>query len=344
MPKLKSRIIFVDLIVLFFLLLPGKTEAKKIAILDSILKPRNLYVHLDRAYITEKHIIHIISLKTGVLLQSFGKQGEGPGEFKGIPELRVFPDFLTVNSWGKIIFFDHNGRYINERKHQFGHHTGAIPLGDKYVAQKSNFSEKDQKVVQIFGIYDDSFNLLKNIFESPNPNEMDILPGSKKQPYPVINDNISLEIYDGRIYIADSRKGFYFKVFDNNGTWLQDINVSLPPKKVDDKFKKKMLMKLASEPWWGQFKNKFEPVFPKFYPEIRFFNIQDNKIYVQTFTEKGDDCLFLIYDITSKRISKVFLPRAYDSTIKRYDIQNGQYYYLRENEESDYWEMFVVNI
>ena len=105
-----------------------------------------------------------------------------------------------------------------------------------------------------------------------------------------------------------------------------------------------MLMKLTSESWWKQFKNKLEPVFPKFFPEIRFFNILDNKIYVQTFTEKGDDCLFRIYDITSKGISNVFLPRACEGTIKWYDIQNGQYYYLKENEESDSWEMFVVNI
>jgi hypothetical protein len=344
MPKCNKKIILLILIFLPVMLLAADTGAKKIGTLDSILQPRSLHVYGDRAYVVENYTINIISLGTGELINSFGKRGEGPGEFKRSPVLRIYPDFLAVNSWGKLVFFGHEGRYIKEMKHQFGRDVGAIPLGDRYVAQKSDFSEKDQQAVQSFGIYNSSFNLVKTIFQSPNPFEIDILPGNQKQPYPVIHDNISLDVYEERIYIADSRKGFYFKVFDSHGKWLHDIKADVPPTRVSDPFRTRLLEKLKSEPWWKQFENKLEPVFPEFLPEIRFFTIQHNKIYVQTFIEKEDDALFRIHDLTTKKMSTIYLPRACDGALKWYDIQKGDYYYLRENEDTDMWELFVVNI
>jgi hypothetical protein len=344
MSKFKTEIMVVFGVMFFLLILPLPAESEKISTLETILKPRSLHVYGERAFITEKDRIHIVSLNNGELLNSFGKQGEGPGEFKGTPTLRIFPDTLTINSWGKISFFDHDGQYIKEMKHQFGHHVGAIPLGDKFIGQKSNFSEKEKIILQSYGIYDASFHLLKKLFESPNPHELDILPGDGKQPFPVVNDNISLDTDDERIYISDSRQGFFFKIFDSSGKWVEDIRVNLPPRRVDNHFKKNMLARLEAERWWKQFKNKLDPVFPRFFPEIHFFLVRDKKIFVQTYVEKENRSLFRIYDLPTQKLSEVFLPTAYDKTNTWYDIRNGRYYYLKNNESTDTWELFVMTI
>jgi len=333
------RIVFFLMIVFFGRFLPAAAEIQRIAVLDPVLQPRSLHVQGDRAYVTEKDAIHIVSMGSGEILGRFGKRGEGPGEFKRTPVLRVYPDVLVVNTWGKILFYTPEGRYLREMKHRFGRDVGAIPLGDGYVAQKTDFSEKEQQAVQSFGIYDGSFKLIKTLFESPNPYEIDILPGDKKQPYPVIHDNISLEVAGERIYIADSRRGFHFEVYDRNGAPHDDIHVALTPRRVDESFRRKRIADLEAQPWWGQFKGKLEPVFPEFFPEIRFFTVRDDRIYVQTFVEEGDGVLFRVYDLARRRMSTVLLPRACDGDRSLYDIHRGRYLFLRLDDDTDTWEL-----
>ncbi len=339
MPRWFIRIIVTFLVSCIFFVFQMKVEAKFIGVLEDILQPGSIKVYKGKAYITEKEAVHIVSLETGKLLKSFGKKGEGPGEFRRAPKIRISGNSLIVNTWGKIIYFDLAGNYQKERKHQFGRHTGAIPLGENFAAQRSDFSEKEQAAVQEFGIYDQDLKLIKKIFFGPSPEELDILPGNRKQPYPMITEKISMEVYNGRVYISDTRKGFYFEVFDKQGNRIEEILVKGIPVKVSREYKKRALEKLRSAKWWKSLKHKLEPVFPEFFPEIKFYTLNGDQIYVETHLTKGDNSLFRIYDLETKKVSEIYLPVASDRSFKRYDIRNGKYYYLKENEEDDNWEL-----
>ena len=335
-----KKIILICLIVIFFMvwsLYPGPV---KISSLDKILRPRTLLIDGDRAYITERECIHIVSLVTGEILKTFGKRGEGPGEFKSTPLIRMYERGLVADSWGKVLFFDRDGNYQSEFRHQFTHETGIIPLNGTYAAQKSDFPEKEQKASQEFGIYDASFKLIRKIWNAPSPGDIFILSGSGKQPFPMIRDRIYMDAIDGKIYISDSRKGFYFRIFDEHGYPAGDIFVRLEPVKVNAEYKARMLEQLTRESWWGKLKDKLDPVFPEFFPEIRFFTLSGRQIFVETYIDNGDRRLFRIYNVDTKKMSEAYLPAASDLTVKRYDFHKGYYYFLRENEDDETWELY----
>ena len=81
----------------------------RIVHLEEILKPVTINLDKDQIYITEGASIYIYSLKDFKFVKKFGKEGEGPHEFKIIPQLpliiNVQTDKLLVNSLGKISRF-----------------------------------------------------------------------------------------------------------------------------------------------------------------------------------------------------------------------------------------------
>lgn len=319
-------------------------SAEKIADLPDILKPESFILKGDKGYIAERKRIFIISLDTGKVIKSFGKQGEGPGEFKGRPQLTVYPDYLVVNSWGKIMYFSHTGEYLRQQSHQLGHHPGALPIKDGFAGQKSGYSEKDRGVTQSFGIYDKDFKLVKQIFEAPNLSEYEIRPGQAKQPYYVIKDYIGFQVYNDKVFVADSRKGLFFKVFDHRGQWLYDIRVPTTPVTISRQVKERELANLERQAWWAHLKDRFTPQMPESYPEIRHFLIIDKKIYILTYQEKGGECLMKILDLQGKTLGTIFVPAAMEETRALYGIDNNRYYYLKDNEESETWELHAARL
>jgi len=317
---------------------------EKIGELPDILKPASIVVYQGKGYIIEANRIHIVSLKNGKLIKSFGNQGEGPGEFKGRPKIKVYPDFLVLNSWGKIMFFSHDGKFLREQKNQLGHHPGALPIKNFYVGQKSTFSQKDGSANQTFGIYDKNFKLLKTLHQGPNPGQIMITSGQGKRPFAMVSEYIAFDVAGDMIFVSDSRKGLFFKVFDSSGSLLRTILVPTSPQKVTAAYKKKALAEMAAKSWWNQLKTRLKPVFPENFPEIRHVTIVKQKLYVLTYHEKGADCLLKIFDLKGKPLGQKYVPLAMNSRTPMYDIDNDSYYYLKENEESETWELFVEKL
>ena len=102
-----------------FLFLIFSIHGKKIAKLEELIKPDIMFMGNGRMYITEGASIFIYSLKDYKLIKKFGKEGEGPKEFKispfGAPML-VYPfeDKIFINSNAKISYFTQDGEFIKE--------------------------------------------------------------------------------------------------------------------------------------------------------------------------------------------------------------------------------------
>lgn len=99
---------------------------ERLATLPEIMKPTAFSVDNNQLYIGEKSAIYLYSTKDFKLVKQFGRQGEGPGEFKNNPILKVFPDYLLINAFGKLIYFSKNGELLKEKKHRECLHTWFI--------------------------------------------------------------------------------------------------------------------------------------------------------------------------------------------------------------------------
>jgi hypothetical protein len=322
----------------------SQVKSIKITDLDEVLKPDAIVAFGDKFYITEDTTIKIFDLRDGKFIKSFGKKGEGPGEFKWRPIIKVFKDYLLANSSGKVLFFTHLGNYVREKKIQ-NNNSRYLPLSENFVGRKITQIEKSSKFTQSIGIYNGNFNLIKEIYRAPMPGTLIISSSQKgKQDYSLLNDFISWETCETKVFIGDTTKGFFFKVFDNHGNHLYDINKEYEKKRVTESFKKETIELQEAQPWFKRFKDVFKFVFPEYFPSFRYFTISDNKIYIQTFEKKNGAVEFIVLDLQGKNLARLFLPETTFDPRPLYTIYDGKYYYLLENEDEDIWELHQVNL
>ena len=94
---------------------------KKIGTITDVVNPFLLTIDKKKVYIVDGYQIYIYSLLDLSLLKKFGKKGDGPEEFKVVPQINmgnvlldVYDKYLIVTSIGKLSYFSKDGKYIRE--------------------------------------------------------------------------------------------------------------------------------------------------------------------------------------------------------------------------------------
>jgi hypothetical protein len=132
-------------------------------------KPKAVYVAAGRFYIVEEScVVRIYSLEDKALLKTFGKKGQGPGEFTKSPFIKPLGKELFLSSPGKISHYSFDGVLLNEQKVIVGDALGNIiePAGDKYVAMKWGQSpgRTGVSLEQWVYLYDRDFTNKKSLY------------------------------------------------------------------------------------------------------------------------------------------------------------------------------------
>jgi hypothetical protein len=82
-------------------------------------------------------------------------------------------------------------------------------------------------------------------------------------------------------------------------------------------------------------------MFPEYYPAIKDFFAADNKIYVKTYKTRNGKEEFVILDLKGTFLKQFFLP---ESKSHLYTISKDVFYYLKEEEDLEEWELNKVVI
>ncbi len=315
--------------------------AEKLADLPDVSTPENIIVHGDRFYVLEKANAYVYSIKDFKRLKHFIKPGEGPSEAKGFLKLKVIPDALTVSATGKIMFFSQDGVFKNEQRAPGGI-SFIYPLGDKFISVKHNTDGEKKIQYMSIDILDKGLNSVKMLRKGPD-HELFTRDGKKKR-LKVIHNYLGYEVYKDKIYVADSQNGLSITVFDTGGNQLFEIDKEYKKIKVPQSFKDNYMNRLKKSPMWPRLKNAMVFVFREYYPAIYSFWVDSERIYVltrETKEQSGDENLLgervlMILDLKGNLIKQVFVPNV-DAT--RCSLDNGKFYYLFENEESEMYEL-----
>ncbi|MCP4213935.1 MAG: 6-bladed beta-propeller, partial [bacterium] len=212
--------------------------------IKEVYKSPNLFgIDDEYFYISDNHSmsIHMYSTKDFQLKHSFGKRGEGPGEFKNIQELAVYDDFIFINSPGKISFFSKKGALMEERKCP-PHLIPCYPVGDNYVANIYKMpSERDAdnpslnlNIVLLNSNFETSETLIDRNFEGGFTHNFKT--GEKE--IRAFEDQWDYFIYKDKVYLGYSIvDAFNFFVFDADGDLSYDIIRPHPKKEIPDAVK-----------------------------------------------------------------------------------------------------------
>ncbi len=305
-------------------------SAEKLAVLKEVLQPEKLVIDGNQLYVREKETFYIYSMTDFKLTGKFGRRGEGPGDFRTPPDLCVFPDYLFCEDGiaNRLSFFSRDGILKYEIRIPDNVYDINI-VGKNFIGVESEIDPKTMITTKNINFYTKDFEQIMELSNWHGQESIFFPRGSnKKFDLEVIRDSFSYDVYDDRIYLADTRKGFYIAVYDSSGNKIYEIKKEYEKKEVSQEFKSKYTKKDDSK--INRLKN-INFVFRDYFPAFDRIEVKSGKIYVWTHEHKKDKQELLILDLRGKIIKKTFL-----TSQRYYSLVDYKYYCLIENENEDY--------
>jgi hypothetical protein len=307
-------------------------KAEKVHPLPEIMNPTIIVVNENKLYISDRYSIIVYSLDDFSILHRFGKKGDGPLEFRYLPFLYFFDEKLWVKSGNKIIIFSKEMKLIKEMRVPIPI-MRICPFGDNYLLEHFEY-EKNSSTLAI-SIFDKEFNKVKtlclgekNVFEIRKENEPIVLVG------PILR----LQCWGGKAFIADGRNGFHIEIYDLAGNKIKEIKKSMERVKTGESQRRNRINEArrarAVIRKWHRIKNKIQ--FPEFLPLMRDIHTTDKKLFIKTWGIKDGREEYVVFDLEGNEITTVYLPTA---MMYYYSIYNNTFYYVKENEEKEEWEL-----
>ncbi|MDH4197374.1 MAG: 6-bladed beta-propeller [Candidatus Aminicenantes bacterium] len=307
-----------------------------IAKLPQVMKPFYMTMAGGRLYIVEDSStahIYAMGAKEVSFIKTFGREGQGPGEFDFIYHIRVREDHLDIPGSHKLARFSLDGEYIDEVKLPIEVFKGGIyRLGENYLAK--NVRLDYQEITTTIRLYGKDFKLIKEI-------------GSRKDSMGVEKINLVADYYSPRvvgdqIFVIDSGRESIVTVYDRDGVQQKEIRLPLEPAKMTAALKEAILKPLREDPEmkarWDAFEKRL--YFPDYTPGLDYFEVVDGKFVTRTYTYREDLVEFAVFDLQGRELQRMFLPHTgrLSSGIHFYFLQ-GRFFYLRYNIEEDVWEL-----
>jgi len=329
------------------LLLTNFVFATKTVLLPDVIKPDILKVDKKHLVIAEGASISIYSLEDFKLIKKFGKQGEGPQEFRLFPfgmglDICLYPDYILINSIGKISFFTREGDFIKEKKiDTFRRMTS---FQDKFVGTDMQFDKKLKGIKRGFNIYERKGEKIKKMCSHKLP----ILQGQGGGALLDLLSQINPEYQTSsdRIFVS-GEQNFKIDIYDQGGNFLKSIKRDYKKQKLNPEDKKLMLDAYKNHPLYKSFWDDIHKAIkiPEYFPAFKTFQVADQKVYVQTFNKKQGKTGFLIFDLNGNYLKTVYIPLAYSDIVtpNLYSIYGGKVFQLNENEDEE-WELCITKI
>jgi hypothetical protein len=330
------------IIALMLLLSSLFLTAEKILTFSELVNPHKIIVEGDEIIIEEFPKIYIYSVKDFKLKHSFGKEGEGPGEFlkrSGYVRLNitVTKDFIFVESNSRLTFFSRKGEYIRQlNSAASGYLFKPLPNG-KLVAHKNVVAANTHhKTLNLFNA--ENLKLEKQFYQMKHGTQ----PGKA-----IILFDKALRSYvdDKYIYVVDDFD-FIIDVFDLEGNPVFKIHKKdYEPLKISEEDKKEThaYFKIAL-PSYPRIKDRFK--FPENFLAIRDIVFDDNLLYVTTYHQNDDGLECFVFNQKGKFLKKFFLPLVKENIFREYpyDICKGKIFQLVENDSEEGWDLHIRKI
>jgi hypothetical protein len=311
------------------LVLSARTaSAELVAKLPQVMNPFFLTIADGRIYVVEDSVaVHIYTLdpKGVSFVKTFGRKGQGPGEFDYIYTIRPFKDHLDIPGSHKLARFSPDGDYISEVAVIVGVFKGAAyRLGDGYVVRDLNFDEKGSTTT--IRLYDKNFKLVKEIGARTASEGLTKIN--------VVDDYFAPRVAGDRLYVIDAAQDSVVTVYDRNGVMQKKVRLPLEPLKMTGTLRAAVIKPLKDS-WtgrtrWEDYEKRL--FFPNQTPGLDYFEVLDGKFVVRTYKYRQDKVEFALFDEQGTgRLSNGIL----------FCFSQGRYFYLRENPEEEVWELHV---
>jgi hypothetical protein len=229
------------------------------------------------------------------------------------------------------------------------------PVGQNFVAVRIVPSEAEKRYFSTLSLFDEQMNVITDLYSQEFP--------ESEREIPMVTDSIHFSVYKNNVYIEQSPHGFCIAVYDSTGNRIKTLRKNIPAEKFTERDRTNVLenfrqdgmirMMINSSGGWENFKQKYRLIFPSQFPPIQDLLVRDDKIYVLTFASRGDLERWVVMDSQGEVVRTTDLPipckssftaRSLGKDNRLYGIIDNTFYYLKENEGNEEWEVHRVKI
>lgn len=330
------------------------SQAERIIALPELERPRQIVVEKERVYFVDRRDIVVYYFADGLFLKRIGKLGQGPGEFATGPKrLAVLGDQLIVKDMRSSEWFNMEGIRIGGHNdpdpiafYQF------LPVGRHFVGFAWLRNNDGSLAPPTGRIYDSNLKYKRQFFgelpafpPAPPPPGIAEPPGRKDRL--LIRDYGDYAVYEDRIYVVDSRRGFSISVFDENGIHLHEIAHNFGKVRVPKSFVNEVVKEWKESKDWQTEYSHLSPVVPEYFPALIDFKIDDGRIYALTPAKKDGLYEIIVMDLTGKILEREFRfplrPNFEEPFLNgyRYDIEGDKLVWFDFNNEKNTYELHI---
>lgn len=335
-----KKLLLLLLMLIALLINTGAAHAETVHTFPELLRPHQIAVDDTQIYIGDGASVYIYSLKDFTLVKKFGREGEGPQEFRNTDNSRTRIDvrgkYLLVNSTKRVSYFKKDGTYIKEINPAFGRLFQA--MGDNYIAaHRVRRADKQPGLMRAIKIFDPDLKEIKQV---------GLIEGRyiRHKGYRIFAETLTFQAHNGKIFIG-GHHDFFIDVFDKNGNKLKPITLDYQRPAVTEQDKQDVINYIKTSPNYVNTRDFFLSVllFPKTFPAIWNFTTADNKVYVLTYKRKKGKTEMFVFDTEGKLLEKTFIPLVVDNFYRPgnpFTIANGKLYQLLENDDEE-WQLLT---
>lgn len=225
----------------------------------------------------------------GDYVRTFGRKGQGPGEFLSIPTLRIIAGKISVfdEQNAKFIFYNPDGTWNKEIKKTSGIFTfdaTCLDNGNFLFRERQNFPEKGIRSFH-YSILDKNFNRIKNL----NPTFWIEIPYFNPRRISFLRYNMSREISDDKIFVGSNvNEDIEIEVYDFQGEMLRKVRKKSERFQIPTEYKEGIVERWKKSPVWEEWDLQRKHYFPDhFHPFKEFWIDDEERIFVETY-EKGE--------------------------------------------------------
>lgn len=319
-------------------------KGTKVVPLPELSSAGDIAVDQNQLYVAADCTVYIFSLPDFKIKKTFGREGEGPQEFKRFAVVTAAPEYeyLIINSLGKVSHFTKDGNFIKEIKAK---NTAKVfqPLGKNYVGYLVVGRDDGGRDIEP-GLYDEELNKLKGICRKDSLY-------AKGRKFKIFYEPQLPVVYKDKIFVVPGQD-FTIDVYDGSGKKLYHVQQVYKKIKVTDEHKKSVLDYYKNDARMRRYYDalKERAQFPEYFPAIRTLIIDDNKIYVHTYREQEGKSSWVVLDLKGKILGKMLVPFFEKNPEKSFEnqypftVNKGKFYQVADNEDTEEWELHITEI
>ncbi|MGB7294631.1 MAG: hypothetical protein WBC70_03505 [Candidatus Aminicenantales bacterium] len=330
----------------------GQTE--RIIALPELERPRQIVAEKERVYFVDRRDIVVYYLSDGLFLKRIGKLGQGPGEFAmGPSRLTVLGDRLIVKDQRSFECFNLEGIRIGGKNYPEPiAFYQLLPVGRNFVGFPMLLNDDGSLTPPTGRIYDSHLKLKREFFGELPPFPPAPPPPGRGEPAGksdrlLIRDFGDYTVYEDRIYVADSSRGFSISVFDENGILLREITHTLDKVKVPKDFVAEVIKGWKASRDWQTHYRHLNPMVPEYFPPFVDFKVDNGRIYALTAAQKDG-----LYEIISMDLEGRILGREFRFPLQpnfeepffnglKYDIEGDKLVWFEYNGDKGTYELHI---